>query len=261
MSILNTNIRKYLYYLDLLFLLTQKELKVRYKNSIFGYLWSVANPLLYSIVFYFVFKVIMKFPIKDYTLFLITGLFPWQWIVNSINLNTVIFVSYSSLIKKINFPRLMLPLAQTLNDALHFVLSIPIIFLFALLYHKIPGIVWLYGTFLLIIPTFLTVYGISLAVASLNLFFRDLQYLIGIFLTIVFYLTPVFYDIKFVPKKYLPFVILNPFSLIIELWRSLFMNNYIDIYKFLLSLMVSFIIFLGGYWIYKKLNDKFAEVV
>ena len=88
----------------------------------------------------------MKFPIENYTLFLITGLFPWQWISNSISLNTMIFISYSSLIKKVNFPRLILPLAQTLNDAFHFILSIPIILLFALVYHKVPGLVGIYGT-------------------------------------------------------------------------------------------------------------------
>lgn len=261
MAIYSATLQRFLYYFDLILLLTQKELKVRYKNSVLGYLWSIANPLLYSIIFYFVFKVVMKFPIENYTLFLITGLFPWQWISNSISLNTMIFISYSSLIKKVNFPRLILPLAQTLNDAFHFILSIPIILLFALVYHKVPGLVWIYGTFLLLIPTFFTVYGISLAVASLNLFFRDLQYLVNIFLTIAFYLTPIFYDIKFVPKKYLPFVLLNPFSLIIDLWRSLFMSNYLDFHKFVVSLAISFVIFLGGYLIYRKLNDKFAEVI
>ncbi len=120
------------YYFDLISVLTKKEIKVRYKNSVLGYVWSIANPLLYAIIFYFVFKIIMRFRIKNYSLFLITGLFPWQWVNNSIIGSTGSFIGNVSLIKKINFPRLFLPLAQVLNDAFHFLVSIPVIVVFLL---------------------------------------------------------------------------------------------------------------------------------
>ncbi|MCJ7481677.1 MAG: hypothetical protein MUO31_01800, partial [Thermodesulfovibrionales bacterium] len=71
------------YYKDLVVVLTQKELKVRYKRSFFGYLWSIANPLALALVFFVAFKIFMKIPIENYTLFLIAGLFPWQWFLNS----------------------------------------------------------------------------------------------------------------------------------------------------------------------------------
>jgi len=249
------------YFYDLILVLTQKEIKVRYKSSFLGYLWSVANPLLYALIFYFVFKVIMKFNIKNYTLFLISGLFPWQWLSSSISSGAVVYVNNSTLIKKINFPRAFLPLVQVLNDAFHFSVSIPIITVFVLIYHLRPDWSWLYGVPLMMIPTFLIANGLALAVASINLFFRDLQYFVGLFLTALFYLTPIFYDIKFVPERYRPLIFINPFTPIITNWRQLFMRNTLNIHNFLLSLGYAVVIFLMGYLIYRKLKNRFAEVL
>jgi len=242
------NCRKYnwRYYLDLITVLTKKEIKVRYKNSVLGYFWSIANPLLYALIFYFVFKVIMRFQIKDYSLFLISGLFPWQWVNNSIMGSAGSFVGNVSLIKKVRFPRLFLPLSQVLNDAFHFLVSIPVIILFLLFYDKYPSITWLYGIPLLIIPTFLVIYGLSLAVSSVNLFFRDLQYLMALLLTILFYLTPIFYTM---------------FTPLITNWRSLFMQNAINWNDYLLSLIYGLLVFAVGYLIYNKLKDRFAEML
>jgi len=257
------NCRKYnwRYYLDLITVLTKKEIKVRYKNSVLGYFWSIANPLLYALIFYFVFKVIMRFQIKDYSLFLISGLFPWQWVNNSIMGSAGSFVGNVSLIKKVRFPRLFLPLSQVLNDAFHFLVSIPVIILFLLFYDKYPSITWLYGIPLLIIPTFLVIYGLSLAVSSVNLFFRDLQYLMALLLTILFYLTPIFYTIKFVPEKYRYLIYINPFTPLITNWRSLFMQNAINWNDYLLSLIYGLLVFAVGYLIYNKLKDRFAEML
>ncbi len=249
------------YYLDLITVLTQKEIKVRYKNSLLGYFWSIANPLLYALVFFFVFKIIMRFPIKNYTLFLISGLFPWQWISNSTTASTGIYIANVSLIKKIVFPRFFLPLAQVLNDGFHFIVSIPVIVVFLIFYHKTPGISWLYDIPLLLIPTFMVNYGLALMAASINVFFRDLQYLIGLIITILFYITPVFYDISFVPKKYRMLVYANPFTSLISNWRLLFMQNQLDWKNYIFSLIYSTLILIIGFFVYLKLKDRFAEVL
>ena len=90
---------------DLIVELTKKEMKVRYKRSYLGYLWSVLNPLTLALIFFFAFKVVMKVGIEDYPLFLIAGLFPWQFLSNSVNAGVMAFVSNASLIKKTSFPR------------------------------------------------------------------------------------------------------------------------------------------------------------
>jgi len=249
------------YYFDLISVLTKKEIKIRYKNSVLGYIWSIANPLLYAIIFYFVFKIIMRFSIKDYSLFLIAGLFPWQWINNSIMANVGTFVNNSSLIKKVVFPRSFLPLSQILNDAFHFIVSVPVIIVFLLFYGKYPSFDWLYLMPLLLIPTFFMTYGFSLAVSSINIFFRDLQYIVALLLMILFYLTPIFYTIKFVPERYRWLVYINPFTPLIANWRSMFMKNSIAWNDYALSLFYAFIVFVIGYFIYDKLKNRFAEMI
>jgi len=106
--------RKIQHYIDLITVLTQKEMKVRYKSSFLGYIWSIANPLAFAFVFFIAFKVVMKIQMKDYTLFLITGLFPWQWFSNSVNMSSGMFLGNASIIKKVNFPRNIIPLAMVL---------------------------------------------------------------------------------------------------------------------------------------------------
>ncbi len=249
------------YYFDLITILTKKEIKVRYKNSALGYVWSIANPLMYAIIFYFVFKIVMKFNIKEYSLFLISGLFPWQWISNSITGGAGSFIGNASLIKKVIFPRFFLPLAQVLNDAFHFIVSIPVIIVFLLFYHKMPSLDWLFYFPLMLIPTFIIVYGFSLLVASMNIFFRDIQYIIGLIMTLLFYLTPVFYDMSFVPKRYKNFVLINPFTPLITNWREMFMHNCINFTDYALSIFYSIIVLLVGFIVYKKLQSRFAEVI
>ena len=90
----------YRYYFDLLLALTQKEIKARYKSSFLGYLWSIANPLSLALVFFLAFKVFMKIPIENYALFLIAGLFPWQWFANSVVGSAGVYLGNASLIKK-----------------------------------------------------------------------------------------------------------------------------------------------------------------
>ncbi len=253
--------RKTGYYLDLILVLTQKEIKVRYKSSFLGYIWSIANPLAYAFVFFIAFKVIMKFSVDNYVLFLISGLFPWQWISNSLNTGAGVYIGNSYLIKKLAFPREFLPLAVVLNDAFHFVVSIPVIILFLFIYHKYPALNWIYGIPLLLIPTFFLSYGLALAASSINLFFRDLQNLIGIVTAFLFYMTPILYPVTTLPAKFRHLMILNPFAPIIISWRELFLKGTFSFHYFLISLIVSVIIFIIGYAVHYRLRDRFAEVV
>ncbi len=249
------------YYLDLIFILTQKEIKVRYKSSILGYLWSVLHPLFMGLVFYFAFKFIMKIPVENFTLYLITGLFPWQWFSNSVTGGCTSFFGNVTLIKKINFPRYFIPLSNVLNDAFHFIISIPIIFGFTYYYKIFPTIAWLYGIPLLIISQFLITYGVTLTVSSVNLFFRDLERLIGIGLNILFYLTPIVYTTDFIPERLKNYFFLNPLFAVIEGWHNLFMKGTFELKLYLISLAQGLLIFLFGFYIFKKLSNRFAEVI
>jgi len=249
------------HYIDLITVLTQKEMKVRYKNSFLGYLWSIANPLAFAMVFFIAFKVIMKVKMDNYTLFLITGLFPWQWFSNSIGLSPMIFLGNASIIKKVNFPRNAIPAAIILQDAIHFILSIPVIIFFMLIHHETPSLSWLYGIPILLFIQFQMTYGISLIISSINLFFRDLEKLVIIFMTFIFYFTPIIYPESMVPEKYKYLINLNPIAPLMISWRKLFLDGSLDTNALLISFIYSSIALLFGYQVYKRLSHKFAEVI
>jgi len=249
------------HYLDLIIVITQKELKSKYKNNVLGYFWSIAHPLAFALVFYIAFKIVIKIPLQDYMVFLISGLFPWQWLATSVGTAPTVFLANVSIIKKVNFPRNIIPFTIVLQDMIHFVLSIPVIVLFMLIYNITPGWIWLVGIPLLLIIQFIFIYGVALAISSLNLFFRDLERLTGIFITLAFYFTPIIYPETMIPAKYAKLVNLNPLTPLMASWRNLFLHNQLDFMQLAISFAYALLFLAIGSIIYKKLSWKFAEVL
>jgi len=250
-----------IYYKDLLLELIKKDIKVRYKNSYLGYFWSIANPLFLALIFYFVFKVVTKVQMENYTLFLISGLFVWQWISNSIMQGANLYIANASLIKKVDFPRNFLVISLVFSEGFNFLMSIPVLIGFLLYYHQYPYFNWIYYFPILILISGIFIYSLSLLIATVNLFFRDMERLIGLLMTFLFYLTPIIYPISMVPQKYHFFLYFNPFFPLIMLWQEVFVYNDFS-FKFLASaIFYDIIFFLISYIIYNKLKYKFAELV
>ncbi len=253
--------RQVRYYLDLLAILLQKELKVRYKSSILGYFWSIAHPIAFGMVFFIAFKVVMRIRMEDYALFLLSGLFPWQWFANSVNMSPMVFLSNASIIKKVNFPRESLSFITVLQDMIHFVLSIPVIVVLMFLYHKSPSLSWLYGIPVLLFLQFIMTYGISLMIASVNLFFRDLERLAVLFMQLLFYFTPIIYPETMIPEKFKHLINLNPVAPLMVSWRNLFLHGTLDIAAIAVTSFYSAVLCTAGYLVFRKLSWKFAEVL
>ena len=247
--------------IDLVIVLTQKEMKVRYKSSFLGYFWSIGHPLAFAFVFFIAFKIVMRIEMENYALFLIAGLFPWQWFSNSVNMSPMVFLGNASIIKKINFPRDIIPFTTVLQDMIHFLLSIPVIVLFLFIYQKSPSLSWLYGIPLLLIIQFLITFGVSLVVSSVNLFFRDLERLTSIFVTLFFYFTPIIYPETMIPETYKPLINLNPLAPLVISWRNLFLKGALDPSYLLMSLLYAILVFALGYQVYRKLSWRFAEIL
>jgi len=248
-------------FIDLVVALTHKELKVRYKRSVLGYFWSVANPLALALVFYVAFKIVMRIQIPDYTLFLISGLFPWQWFSTSVNSSALVFIGNASLIKRVDFRREVLVVASILDDMLHFLFSIPVIVIFLYIYGKHPHLSWILGLPVYVVIQFIITFGFSLMISSINLFFRDLERLVFILTTLLFYITPVIYPEEMIPTQYRRFFLLNPLSDLIVGWRRLFMEGVFDYHRALTALFYSIVVLALGYLVFRKLRWKFAEVL
>jgi lipopolysaccharide transport system permease protein len=178
-----------------------------------------------------------------------------------VNASPIILLGNASIIKKVNFPRYFIILTQVIQDMIHFLLAIPVIIIFLLLYHKTPYMSWIYSIPLLMVAQFFIIYGICLIIASTNLFFRDLERLTAIFTMLLFYFTPVFFDETMIPLQYRNFLYLNPLSLVVVNWRMLFLSGKINTLYLLGSYGYAVFIFSIGYLVYRKLSWKFAEVL
>ena len=248
---------------DLLLTLTQKEIKVRYTSSWLGYLWSVANPLAFALVYFTAFGVFMRMEVPGYPypVFLIAGIFPWQWFANSVNAAPMTFISNSSLIKKVRFPRNALVASIVLNDCLHYLVSLPVIMAALLVYDFQPAWSWVVGVPLFTIAQFLLVYGIALAVASISVFFRDLERLTAIATTFLFFLTPIVYPAAAVPPRYDVVLSLNPVAPVIRGWQDLLLAGTFDLDVVVAAYGYGIFFLLLGSLVYQLLAPRFAELV
>nr|CBX81114.1 O-antigen export system permease protein rfbA [Erwinia amylovora ATCC BAA-2158] len=249
----------YLY--DLVTVITQKELKVRYKSSFFGYLWSIANPLLFAMIYFFIFKLIMRVQIPNYTVFIITGLFPWQWFASSASNALFSFLSNAQIIKKTVFPRSVIPLSNVLMECLHFLCTIPVILVFLFIYDMRPALNWLWGIPIIGLAQIILMLGVALMFSTLNLFFRDLERFVSLGIMLLFYCTPILYSAEMIPQKYKWLIDYNPLASMILSWRELFMNNTLN-YALVSEVYVyAAISLLIGSLVFNKLKHRFAEIL
>ncbi|HIF9435013.1 TPA: ABC transporter permease [Photobacterium damselae] len=248
--------------LSLIGVLTQKEFKVRYKGSFLGYLWAIVHPLMFAFVFYIAFKVVMKVQIENYTVFLISALFAWQWFSGSVLLSSTSYLANAQIVKKTSFPRFVLPLSNILMESIHFLITIPVIILFLYIYNITPNYlaILLYTPVIMLFQIGFT-FGLGLVFSSLNVFFRDIERLLSIVMLLWFYVTPIIYSIDLIPKEIVSYMRLNPILPFIESWRELFLNGEISTQYLIPMLINSAISLVLGSLFYFKLKDKFSEVL
>lgn len=246
----------------LLYQLTQREIKARYKQSIIGYAWVLLNPLAQMLVYTFVFSVVFRFPTGGipYPIFLFVALLPWTTLQLTLNSATQSLVNNSILLKKVWFPREIIPYSVVISKLIDFVFS-SFIFIILMIFYKVP----FQATSIIFIPLFLSqtilITGMSLMLSTFNLFYRDIQYLTNLLLMIWMYMTPIVYPLSMVPERYLFLYKLNPMVGIIEGYRSALFGNPFEWNIILLGVMNSFLIFILGFYIFKKSEKVFADIV
>jgi lipopolysaccharide transport system permease protein len=247
---------------DLLYLLTFRELKLRYQDTIFGFLWSLIRPLLQGAVMYVVLRKFIRINVEDYYLVLLAGLFPWTWFQTSLLLAVGSFAGNGALIKKVYFPRFVLPLATVLNNGIQYALSIPVLVILLALGGYAPNWTWVIGIPYLLLVEAVLIMGIVLFIASLDVYFRDLEHLTDVFVGLIwFYLTPVIYPLSIVPAKYHNWVLLNPMASVIEGWRDLFLHNQLPGASMAPALIFAAGIAALGSFSFNKMQGGFADAL
>jgi ABC-type polysaccharide/polyol phosphate export permease len=246
---------------ELLYLLTQRELKLRYQDTALGLLWSLIKPLLLGAVLYVALKQFVRIEVEDYQLVLLSGLFPWIWFQSSVLLATSSFTMNGGLIKKMRFPRFVLPFSTILNNGIHFLLTIPIMILMLLISGKAPGPLWIIGVPLLTLLQMALLMGVVLIAASIDVFFRDLEHLMEVFLNLLFYVTPIIYPLDIVPDEYQDLMRINPLTSLIEGWRELFLHNSLSITDLWPAFLWAAGLLIAGAFVFRRLERGFADAL
>ncbi len=246
---------------DLLWHMTVRHLRGQYKQSVLGYAWAILNPLSLMLTLSFVFSVLLRFESGDipYPLFLLMGLIPWLFFATAVSSATDSITGAFSLVTKVYFPREVLPMAAVFTKIvdLGFGLIILVALMVYLGYPPVWTIVWVPVLFFIHL---LFTLGMALPLAALNLFFHDVRFLVGVVLTLWFYLTPIIYPSDIVPDKYQILFDLNPNALFINAYRRVVLegvNPGAD--RLLLGLGVALVTFLVGYYIFKRMEPRFAD--
>jgi lipopolysaccharide transport system permease protein len=248
--------------IDLLWLLTHREITVQYKRTSLGIFWSLLNPLLLAFIFYIAFIVILKIEKRDFPLFLLAALFPWTWFSSSISASVVSLNVNKSLIKKFPFPKHFLLVANVLSQGVHFLFSLPIIAFLVYYYGGAVGPSWLIGIPILLIVQFVITLGVSLAVSVINVYFHDFQFIVAFLLNLLFWVTPIIYQFDTVPGTFrFLLMYLNPLTPLISSWRELFMSNTIHWSWLSISMLGSLVIFCTGLLIFRMLGKRVDEVI
>ena len=250
------NVFKNLYqYRELLKTNVKKEIRGKYKNSFLGVLWSFLNPLLQIAVYAIVFPLILRNTQENYVIFLCCGLIPWTFFSTAITRASFTMVENGNILKKVYFPREILPISVVTSEAVNFMISTIIILTFVIFGGLgITKYVLFYP--IILVVQYLLVLAISLIVSSICVYIRDLQHFIGIFIQLLFYATPVVYSAETIPENFAWVLKINPMTYIIDGYRNIFYNQTAPDVKALLILLLILIVDLQKNY-KENLNEKY----
>lgn len=266
-------------YRDLLINLVIRDLKVRYKGSMFGFFWSLLNPLLQVATITIVFKYILNVRIPNYSAYVLCAFLPWTFLQMSLLDASASVLYHWDLVKKTYFPREILPASIVLSNLVHFILALAVFFVYLLILGTPILITWLLVPVVVLIQLLLNL-GIAFFVSCLNVFYEDVKYLMTVVLTLLFYLMPIMYLVEQIaasekiPAVWKPFIVkfyfLNPLSLVLIAYRKLLLPAYhagnihdipLNFWYLALSAVTSLLIFVAGYAFFNSRKWHFAERV
>ena len=237
--------------------LVSRDLKIKYRRSFLGYLWSILNPLLMMAILTVVFSRMFRFAIPNYPVYLLAGQLIYTFFVEATTVSMQSILSGASLIKKVYLPKLIFPLSKTMSGLVNFGFSL--VALFIVILATGAG----FHITLVLLPLFLVyvfvfTMGVSLLVSTLVVFFRDIQYLYGIFLTALNYLTPIFYPVSMLPQWLQELMILNPMYNYITMFRKIVLyGQWPTLWEHMLCVAFSIGTLVLGYYVFKKKEKNF----
>ena len=236
-----------------------RNLRIKYRQSLLGFLWTMLIPGLTALVYYVVFSYILKVKIERHLFFILCGILPWQFVSSALTGGLESLQYNSQIINKVPIPPQIFPLSECLTVYLNFLFSIPILILVGILQKSPISWVWLLIPFVWV-ALFISTYCITLVLAVAFLFFRDLRHLISVVVQILFYATPILYKFEMVPAQLLPWLSLNPWSVFFIVTQKILilceLPNLTDLAVIAIWTILPIWV---AYWVLRKFGPMIAE--
>ena len=256
-------IQTLIHYRELLYFLFVREIKAKYKQTVLGVAWSLLQPLSLMIVFTVVFSMFARLPSDGvpYALFSYCALVPWQFFAGVLGRGVGSLVSNQVLVQKVYFPRELIPLAVVGSAVVDFAIG----------FSLFVGLLWYYSiswsaVTLLVLPVFLIecmfVVGLIFLLAPMNVFYRDIGFIIPVGIQLLMFATPIIYPLSIVPERFRPYYILNPLAGIIDSYRRILLHNTSPDWPALgAATVISVVVFALGLVYFKRVEFKLADVL
>ena len=239
----------------------KKDIRGKYKGSFLGVLWSFLNPLLSVLVYAIVFPYIMRIKIENYLIYLITGIIPWTFFTSAIGMGMTSVLNNANIIKKVYFPRIILPISSVTSCLVNFLISCVIILVFCIFSGVGVSFQLLWLPVVAIIQ-YIMLLAFTFILSAIEIYMRDIEHIIYFILSMVFYITPILYTPDVFPANLSWLLKLNPMTYLVNAYRSIFFYQTTPSFDGLAIVFVfSIILFVIGYFVFEKLQKGFAEEV
>jgi lipopolysaccharide transport system permease protein len=256
-------------YRELLYFFAWKEIKVRYKQAVLGVLWTVLQPLFMMLIFLFLFSKGLQIKTGNIPapLFYLSGLLVWNFFSSAINNSATAMITHSNIIKKIYFPRIIIPLSQIITGSFDFIISTILLIGIGLYYYNFQNlqISWtllIYGLTISFLLSFITSFSIGTFLSAINVKYRDVRYVLPFLTQTLFFITPVIYDYRVVHHKYVKFLLdVNPLHHAIQSIRCSFTNNNCSIQIPLHSIILSLLFLTLSIYTFRRTEAYFADII
>ena len=247
-------------YREMMFSLVRRDLRGRYKGSVLGFAWTFINPLLQLLVYTFVFSYILKSNIEDYYLFLFVALIPWIFFSASLSAGAGCIRAQGDMVKKIYFPREVIPISFVTGQFINMLLSFIVVFIVLVVSGKGISIIPIMYLPLIMIIEYILALGFTLIISGLVVYFRDLEHLVAIITMVWQFMTPIMYDSSIIPEKVLPLYNINPMTSIIVAYRDILYYQRVPRLSTLTNAVVfGLFILIIGFVLFSRLKKHFAE--
>ncbi len=247
-------------YREMIFSLVRKDLRGRYKGSVLGFLWTFINPLLQLVVYTIVFSTIMKNGIEKYYIFLFVALIPWLFFSTSLQGGSSVILSQKDMVKKIYFPRQILPIAFVTSCFVNMLLSFVIVFGILIISGIGINVQAVFYLIPIMIIEYILALGIAMISSAVTVYFRDLEHILGIVTMAWMYMTPIMYSSEIVPKEYMPLFNLNPMTPVISAYRDiLYYSKIPEMSNLTQAFFMGILMLIIGWYVFNKLEKHFAE--